>query len=287
MLATITVQSLRNHTEREVGGMLYFNPNNHGIMQILEGSEGELETLFEKISRDPRHSALRVLSRENVSTHRFPYFGLNTGLITEKNLIVEAERIDFKDEHVYMEKFWDFINAHKLIQIIYSSKLVCTSSVAADEVMEAILCVAIPNNRKHNISGCLYFNSENNQVVQVIEGPSAVVCELYTKIQWDERHTDVSLLSKERLNARRFSEWGVLKDFLKVSPEEWMKAFCAESDVRIESTCHESLCTSTGDQMVLDENRPSIRMPERQHRVDEGSVDVVHARRHTCECLLL
>eukprot|EP00316_Scyphosphaera_apsteinii_P020261 CAMPEP_0119316066 /NCGR_PEP_ID=MMETSP1333-20130426/38398_1 /TAXON_ID=418940 /ORGANISM="Scyphosphaera apsteinii, Strain RCC1455" /LENGTH=358 /DNA_ID=CAMNT_0007321611 /DNA_START=60 /DNA_END=1136 /DNA_ORIENTATION=- len=308
ILASIFAQSLRNNPAREIGGVLYFDPNNVGITQILEGTERELEALFQVISRDPRHFALTVLSKECVTARRFKHFGMNTGLIKDGNVFEELGNIDWgekkADTCVHGGNFWHFINARRLIRLVYSSqlvsnpplscysnspatsgqKLVSTSTAAGYEVIEGILRTAIPNNWELKIGGCLFYN-ESMQLLQVIEGPSADVRELYTKIERDERHTSVSLLSDEPVEARRFSGWGMHQEFIKVSPEEWLKAFRAELDVS-QPTGHAGVNTNTGDQAASAQLNTENTAHTIVNDSDDWSVVVVQANKCST-CVLL
>lgn len=78
--------------------------------------------------------------------------------------------------------------------------------VSDAEVVDGIVLPAMSKNRRLDITGCLWFDSE--RFVQVLEGPSGDVLALYTSIAGDRRHTDIELLQQgpiERRNFERFS----------------------------------------------------------------------------------
>lgn len=62
-------------------------------------------------------------------------------------------------------------------------------------------------NTAHGITGCLIFYS--NQFIQILEGPREKVRELYSQIEKDARHKDVSLFSEDNISERNFPDWGM------------------------------------------------------------------------------
>ncbi len=59
-----------NNPKREIGGVLHYG---HGyFLQVLEGPEKDVQALYEKISRDPRHQDVRTLDDRRVEGRRFP-----------------------------------------------------------------------------------------------------------------------------------------------------------------------------------------------------------------------
>lgn len=59
-LAEIGVESVQRNTAADITGILVFDEGK--ILQILEGERGAVMALFEKISRDPRHVAIRQVA---------------------------------------------------------------------------------------------------------------------------------------------------------------------------------------------------------------------------------
>lgn len=55
---------------RSVTGMLLFREGQ--FLQLLEGPEREVKSVFELVKRDPRHKDIKVLLSETVSERQFP-----------------------------------------------------------------------------------------------------------------------------------------------------------------------------------------------------------------------
>lgn len=68
-VARILLQSRRNNPRRQLVGALYFGDG--CFFQCLEGPQEAVEALYERLHGDPRHGALRVLSREFVASASF------------------------------------------------------------------------------------------------------------------------------------------------------------------------------------------------------------------------
>jgi hypothetical protein len=61
------------------------------------------------------------------------------------------------------------------------------------------------NNIKNGISGLFIYSDQD--ILQVLEGPTAEVTSLYQKISKDKRHTTMILLSEETIENRYFPDW--------------------------------------------------------------------------------
>lgn len=77
-------------------------------------------------------------------------------------------------------------------------------------VLAGILSAARRNNPKWEITGALI--CRHDVYLQLIEGPSASIRELYARILDDDRHTDVRLLLEEDMGQRLFPAWAMLDD---------------------------------------------------------------------------
>ena len=55
--------------QREVTGMLLYKDGS--FMQAIEGAEETIETLFDRIARDPRHGSVRRLTSETIEQRMF------------------------------------------------------------------------------------------------------------------------------------------------------------------------------------------------------------------------
>lgn len=95
-----------------------------------------------------------------------------------------------------------------LYNLAYISKNVIKGS--PDEVkaeIRNILDAAHRNNPALGVTGALLYSG--GYFCQVIEGPEAVLEELFESIQMDHRHGDVTVLHFEPVEARGFSEWAM------------------------------------------------------------------------------
>lgn len=70
----ILASAQRHNSLRRVTGALIFNA---GIFaQVLEGTRHDIESTFERIQRDVRHSDVEVLAFEEVQTRQFPSWSM-------------------------------------------------------------------------------------------------------------------------------------------------------------------------------------------------------------------
>jgi hypothetical protein len=92
---------------------------------------------------------------------------------------------------------------HKdLIHLVYVSKAV---RLFSEEDHITLLQEAREFNSQHNITGMLLY--KDMSFMQLIEGPKAVVKELFSKIEDDPRHTRVEVLLEDIILERQFSDW--------------------------------------------------------------------------------
>jgi hypothetical protein len=91
-----------------------------------------------------------------------------------------------------------------LIQLIYVSS--ATKPFTSGE-LRALLKVARPRNERQGISGILLY--KNGSFLQVIEGDSPAVDELFGKIKKDPRHEGVVLLSRREIKEHNFPAWSM------------------------------------------------------------------------------
>ncbi|MGI3903078.1 MAG: BLUF domain-containing protein [Janthinobacterium lividum] len=73
-VAGVLAVSKRNNARVGVTGALLFNGGS--FAQVLEGSRAAVETTFERIQRDTRHSDVAVLQCEAVATRAFPNWSM-------------------------------------------------------------------------------------------------------------------------------------------------------------------------------------------------------------------
>jgi Sensors of blue-light using FAD len=91
-----------------------------------------------------------------------------------------------------------------MLSLIYVSTSI---KLLSDQELLDILKVSRENNDSSEITGLLLYKGGN--FMQVLEGADETVIALYEKIKIDPRHKDVSIISKEQIQSRQFSEWGM------------------------------------------------------------------------------
>lgn len=74
VLASIFVASRRNNKELEVTGALLIT--DHYFVQTLEGEEGRVRGLFDRIRRDERHDEVLVVAEETPAERVFPRWAM-------------------------------------------------------------------------------------------------------------------------------------------------------------------------------------------------------------------
>lgn len=100
-----------------------------------------------------------------------------------------------------------------LIHIIYSST---ETRVLDRDSLHSILDTARRRNRELEVTGIL-LHSERS-FLQVIEGEESVINDLFNRIRADERHRNITLIIRESIAARSFSDWTM--GFAEISHEE-------------------------------------------------------------------
>lgn len=79
-----------------------------------------------------------------------------------------------------------------------------------DAMLSGILTVARRNNPRHAITGALICRGD--LYLQLLEGDAAPIDALYQRIAQDDRHLDVTLLSRTEVADRMFPDWAMLHD---------------------------------------------------------------------------
>ena len=63
----------------QIGGALFLNPRTLHVMQVLEGPQQAVRTLYEKIAQDKRHTSCTTMSEELVTTRTYEQWGMLQG----------------------------------------------------------------------------------------------------------------------------------------------------------------------------------------------------------------
>jgi hypothetical protein len=91
--------------------------------------------------------------------------------------------------------------------VYYSRNQVSGEDTAFETSVHDILAKSRVNNARDDITGALLFNA--GCFAQVLEGPLSSVEAAFERIQQDERHGEVSLLTMEPIAERSFPNWAM------------------------------------------------------------------------------
>ncbi len=69
-LLEILQVSRDNNSSKDISGLLLYKGGN--FMQVLEGPDEAVMSLYEKIASDPRHKAVSIISKEQIQKRQFP-----------------------------------------------------------------------------------------------------------------------------------------------------------------------------------------------------------------------
>ncbi len=82
LLDQIVHESAARNAARDVTGLLLCCGEH--VMQLLEGDAGVIESLFETISRDPRHTSVEPLLKKPIRRRMFPQWGMGLADLDKK-----------------------------------------------------------------------------------------------------------------------------------------------------------------------------------------------------------
>ena len=94
---------------------------------------------------------------------------------------------------------------HRLVY--YSTNRTSSSPDIMATTVEQILAASRRNNPRVDVTGALMFNA--GCFAQILEGPQAAVAHTFERIQQDERHGNVSVLSFGPVEKRAFDRWSM------------------------------------------------------------------------------
>ncbi|MEE4243937.1 MAG: BLUF domain-containing protein [Kangiellaceae bacterium] len=101
-VARILLQSRKNNSKVAIGGVLHYGEGY--FFQCLEGEESIVVETLKRISKDPRHTDVKVLSKEKVSERLFTDWSMKY-LALEKNLMSVLKRHDLERFNPYKFTF--------------------------------------------------------------------------------------------------------------------------------------------------------------------------------------
>lgn len=107
-------------------------------------------------------------------------------------------------------------------RLTYASTAVASAAHIRDD-LNNILKKAHANNAQNQIFGVLFYG--NNLFFQCIEGQKKDIDDLFEKISQDPRHTDIKILSYERIAKPMFYSW----EMKFVRNEDNVREFCSQN----------------------------------------------------------
>ncbi|KTR96114.1 hypothetical protein NS220_03295 [Microbacterium testaceum] len=114
--------------------------------------------------------------------------------------------------------------AEALRSVTYSST---AASDFGERELDELLASSRAANLSRDLSGMLLFRG--NRFLQVLEGPESLVRELIDRIRRDPRHRDMRVLVDEEIEQRRFADWTMGYESLKMpqnaAPEGFRDSF--------------------------------------------------------------
>ncbi|RFZ90691.1 BLUF domain-containing protein [Mucilaginibacter conchicola] len=103
-----------------------------------------------------------------------------------------------------------------MLSIVYISAAV---DLLTDEDLKDLLIQSQTSNKKYDVTGLLLYYK--GVFMQVIEGSSEHITQLFRNIEKDQRHTAVIKLAEEEIEERAFGDWAMA--FKTISDEEFSK----------------------------------------------------------------
>ncbi|WP_321515561.1 BLUF domain-containing protein [Marinifilum fragile] len=100
-----------------------------------------------------------------------------------------------------------------LIHIVYVS---FSRNQLSELELDELLSEIRPKNLATGVTGLLLYNDEI--FIQVIEGESDTIHDLYDRLQKDKRHTNIVKILEERIDQRSFPNWSM--GYQKLSKED-------------------------------------------------------------------
>lgn len=99
-LHKIVAHSAMNNRARDITGILLINGQN--LMQLLEGNASDIQSLFDTIRKDTRHTNVSQLLLKTVNSRLFPEWGMEMADLNHRRL-VDAKRLNRMMEDVRVQ----------------------------------------------------------------------------------------------------------------------------------------------------------------------------------------
>ncbi len=105
-LKVLLAVSKRNNEAAGVTGMLLYKDGN--FLQLLEGEKADVQGVYERIRRDPRHENILVLLQESPEAREFAGWGMGFHNLGSENLdsvpgFIELESLSLDPSHLARE----------------------------------------------------------------------------------------------------------------------------------------------------------------------------------------
>ncbi len=120
-----------------------------------------------------------------------------------------------------------------LCRLVYKSQT--SWDILSNEMLRELAILSERENARRGITGLLILSGES--FLQVLEGDSEPVNQLYRNIVRDGRHHDVQLISFEHITGRVFEDWGMrVADLneLPVASREFLRSKYADEEGYLE-----------------------------------------------------
>lgn len=105
-VARILMQSRRNNPKDDVGGALYYGDGS--FFQCLEGERTDVDRVFDKISKDPRHRDIKVLACREVDQRQFSHWSMKfVSTLEDIQKLLKQRGFDTFDPHRFDESMSD------------------------------------------------------------------------------------------------------------------------------------------------------------------------------------
>lgn len=91
-----------------------------------------------------------------------------------------------------------------IARLMYVSK---SRQALTSDQMDELLETARYNNARNGITGLLLYTADS--FIQVLEGPEEAVGKTFDAIRKDPRHRDITVLIRDRIEARSFPGWAM------------------------------------------------------------------------------
>jgi len=223
-LANIMAASLKNNPKRGITGALFYDRDQQSVLQVIEGPEDEVCSLFATIEKDPRHSGCKVIRAKSVPERMHKEFGMvlirtSQEKLAEAGLPLEPPtRMERAVAEALFEAGLPVVDAiDAFVRLQYSARSTAVpGSQAFFKDLSDILQASVANNPANNICGLLCVNPKSGEVFQVLEGTEQAVISLFHKISEDSRCTDVRLTNYESIGTDRYclykqEGWGMVQ----------------------------------------------------------------------------